>query len=138
MTADSEKLIIKAPHFLKDELNTFVSCSGRCREELKPANLKNYVLLPNDYPKNLIIYDKVSYCIAKAISKVQNLPRKPYQSILVYYYLDKLYGCEVQKKIGYSRARYTVFKKKAIAEFTNYFNFFVAKEGLTSIIELVD
>ena len=133
-----EKLVIKSAHFLKYELNTFVACAGRQRDEVKPANLKNYVFLPSDYPERLIIYDKVTYCIAKAISKVENLPRKPYQSILIYYYLDKLYGYEVQKKIGYSKTRYTVFKKKAIAEFTQYFNFFVAQQGLSSIIELTD
>lgn len=133
-----KKLVIRTEHFLKYELNTFIDCAGRRRDEVKPANLKNYLFLPNDYPEKLIIYDRVTYCIAKAISKVENLPRKPYQSILIYYYLDKLYGYEVQKKIGYSKTRYTVFKKKAIAEFTQYFNFFVAQQGLSSIIELTD
>lgn len=133
-----KKLVIRTEHFLKYELNTFIDCAGRKREEVKPANLKNYVFLPSNYPESLIIYDRVTYCIAKAISKVENLPQKPYQSILIYYYLDKLYVYEVQKKIGYSNSRFRVFKRRAIDEFTHYFNFYVEKEGLSSIIELVN
>ena len=133
-----KKLVIRTEHFLKYELNTFIDCAGRKREEVKPANLKNYVFLPSNYPESLIIYDRVTYCIAKAISEVENLPQKPYQSILIYYYLDKLYVYEVQKKIGYSNSRFGVFKRRAIDEFTHYFNFYVEKEGLSSIIELVN
>lgn len=133
-----KKLVIRTEHFLKYELNTFIDCAGRKREEVKPANLKNYVFFPSNYPESLIIYDRVTYCIAKAISKVENLPQKPYQSILIYYYLDKLYVYEVQKKIGYSNSRFRVFKRRAIDEFTHYFNFYVEKEGLSSIIELVN
>ena len=133
-----KKLVIRTEHFLKYELNAFIDCAGRKREEVKPANLKNYVFFPSNYPESLIIYDRVTYCIAKAISKVENLPQKPYQSILIYYYLDKLYVYEVQKKIGYSNSRFRVFKRRAIDEFTHYFNFYVEKEGLSSIIELVN
>lgn len=133
----NEKLILNASHFLKYELDDFVSLSGRQRMELKPTNLNNLHSFADDYPSLLKLSEKVTFCVAKAISRLPNQHKKPYQDIFIYYYLEGLYSYEVVSKIGYSIRRYSAFKRQAIVEFTNYFNFYALKYGLASDIELI-
>ncbi len=135
---ETRTVIIKASYFLKFVLDKIVNLSGRQRTDLKPDNLVNLHPLADYFPLRLKQAERLTYCVAKAISKMHDEPRKPYQTIIILYYLDELYSREVQEKVGYSHSRYGILRKRAEDEFTGYFNYFCNKEGLSNIIKLIN
>lgn len=136
MTA--KKTTIKTMVFFKKWLNSFLAMSGRNLVDLKPANLTNLHPVPDTFKPRIRVAERITYCTAKAINKLHNEPKKPYQDIIIYYYLDELSYYETQKKIGYKSSQYFILKRRALVEFTEYFNSFAEQEGLASIIELVN
>lgn len=112
--------------------------SGRNLVDLKPDNLTNLHPFPDTFKPRIRVAERIIYCTAKAISELHNEPKKPYQGIIIYYYLDELSYYETQKKIKYKSSQYFILKRRALVEFTEYFNSFAEQEGLASIIELVN
>ncbi|AKG66307.1 hypothetical protein [Lactobacillus helveticus] len=135
---ETRVVIIKASYFLKFVLDKIVNLSGRQGIDLKPDNLANLHPLADYFPLRLKQAKRLTYCVAKAIRKMHDEPRKPYQTIIILYYLDELYSREVQEKVGYSHSRYGILRKRAEDEFTGYFNYFCNKEGLSNIIKLIN
>ena len=135
---EAKTVNINASHFLKYDLDKIINYSGRQRIDLKPDNLANLHPLADYFPLRLKQAERLTYCVAKAISKMHDEPRKPYQTIIILYYLDELYSREVQEKVGYSHSRYGILRKRAEDEFTGYFNYFCDKEGLSSLFKLIN
>lgn len=136
MTANTKKMSITTTYFFEYALDLFINFSGLQRVDLKPENLKNLHPFPDNYSTRCRNFERITYCTAKAIAQLHNEPKRPYQDIMVSYYLDELNSYQVQNKIGYSSSRYAVLKKRAMTEFTKRFNSLIAKEGLSYVIEL--
>lgn len=136
MTA--KKTIVKTTDFFKRWLDIFLAFSGKQLADLKPDNLVNLYPFENTYSPRIQVAERIIYCTAKSINMLKNEPKEPYQDIIIYYYLDKLYSYEVQKRINYASSQYFVFKRNALTEFTKYFNMFAKQEGLASIIKLAN
>src|SRR5699024_5239323 len=129
---------IKTSHFLKYELDRFLAFSARHRTDLKPANIQNLHPFADRFSEYIKASERITYCVAKAIEQLENKPRKPYQDIFIYYYLDEYTSFKTAELVGYAMSRYHYFKRQAMNEFTGFFNSFAAKEGLASLIELVN
>ena len=133
----SDKAVIDAKTFLKTNLYYLINISGHFPTDLMPANIDKFRLRDKDiYSSNIKQAENVLYCVALAIRDCKDEPRKPYRTILIDLYLKDMLNLEVQQEIGYSRSRYNAFKKQALQDFTQRFNYYAVQEGISSLIEL--
>lgn len=133
----SDKAVIDAKTFLKTNLYYLINISGHFPTDLMPANIDKFRLRDKDiYSSNIKQAENVLYCVALAIRDCKDEPRKPYRTILIDLYLKDMLNLEVQQEIGYSRSRYNAFKRQALQDFTQRFNYYAVQEGISSLIEL--
>ena len=133
----SDKAVIDAKTFLKTNLFYLINISGHFPTDLMPANIDKFRLRDKDiYSSNIKQAENVLYCVALAIRDCKDEPRKPYRTILIDLYLKDMLNLEVQQEVGYSRSRYNTFKKQALQDFTQRFNYYAVQEGISSLIEL--
>lgn len=133
----SDKAVIDAKTFLKTNLYYLINISGHFPTDLMPANIDKFRLRDKDiYSSNIKQAENVLYCVALAIRDCKDEPRKPYRTILIDLYLKDMLNLEVQQEVGYSRSRYNAFKKQALQDFTQRFNYYAVQEGISSLIEL--
>ena len=133
----SDKAVIDAKSFLKTNLYYLINISGHFPTDLMPANIDKFRLRDKDiYSSNIKQAENVLYCVALAIRDCKDEPRKPYRTILIDLYLKDMLNLEVQQEVGYSRSRYNTFKKQALQDFTQRFNYYAVQEGISSLIEL--
>lgn len=133
----SDKAVIDAKTFLKTNLYYLINISGHFPTDLMPANIDKFRLRDKDiYSSNIKQAENVLYCVALAIRDCKDEPRKPYRAILIDLYLKDMLNLEVQQEVGYSRSRYNTFKKQALQDFTQRFNYYAVQEGISSLIEL--
>lgn len=133
----SDKAVIDAKTFLKTNLYYLINISGHFPTDLMPANIDKFRLRDKDiYSSNIKQAENVLYCVALAIRDCKDEPRKPYRTILIDLYLKDMLNLEVQQEVGYSRSRYNTFKKQALQDFTQRFNYYAVQEGISSLIEL--
>ena len=133
----SDKAVIDAKTFLKTNLYYLINISGHFPTDLMPANIDKFRLRDKDiYSSNIKQAENVLYCVALAIRDCKEEPRKPYRTILTDLYLKDMLNLEVQQEIGYSRSRYNAFKRQALQDFTQRFNYYAVQEGISSLIEL--
>ena len=133
----SDKAVIDAKTFLKTNLYYLINISGHFRTDLMPANIDKFRLRDKDiYSSNIKQAENVLYCVALAIRDCKDEPRKPYRTILIDLYLKDMLNLEVQQEVGYSRSRYNAFKRQALQDFTQRFNYYAVQEGISSLIEL--
>lgn len=130
------KAVIDARTFFKKYFDRFVRISGYSFADLMPANINNLQLRNSDYSNKIKQAEQVIHCVARAINDCMSEPRKPYRAILTGVYLKKELNWQVRNEIGYSNTRYYVFKKQALEEFTERFNYYAVKEGINTLIEL--
>lgn len=133
---DAIKLTTK--EFFKKYFYRLVAMSGRSNDELLPANIENFHPLDDCFPAKLRQADALVYCAGKAISECEDIKRKPYRTILVECYLNELLNREIYNKLNYSSSRYNVLKSRALSEFTNRFNYWVAKQGVKPLVQLIN
>lgn len=132
-----DKAVIDAKSFLKTNLYYLINISGHFPTDLMPANIDKFRLRDKDiYSSNIKQAENVLYCVALAIRDCKDEPRKPYRTILIDLYLKDMLNLEVQQEVGYSRSRYNTFKKQALQDFTQRFNYYAVQEGISSLIEL--
>ena len=132
-----DKAVIDAKSFLKTNLYYLINISGHFPTDLMPANIDKFRLRDKDiYSSNIKQAENVLYCVALAIRDCKDEPRKPYRTILIDLYLKDMLNLEVQQEIGYSRSRYNAFKRQALQDFTQRFNYYAVQEGISSLIEL--
>lgn len=132
-----DKAVIDAKGFLKTNLYYLINISGHFPTDLMPANIDKFRLRDKDiYSSNIKQAENVLYCVALAIRDCKDEPRKPYRTILIDLYLKDMLNLEVQQEVGYSRSRYNTFKKQALQDFTQRFNYYAVQEGISSLIEL--
>lgn len=133
----SDKAVIDAKTFLKTNLYYLINISGHFPTDLMPANIDKFRLRDKDiYSSNIKQAENVLYCVALAIRDCKDEPRKPYRTILIDLYLKDMLNLEVQQEVGYSRSRYNAFKRQALQDFTQRFNYYAVQEGISSLIEL--
>ena len=133
----SDKTVMDAKTFLKTNLYYLINISGHFPTDLMPANIDKFRLRDKDiYSSNIKQAENVLYCVALAIRDCKDEPRKPYRTILIDLYLKDMLNLEVQQEIGYSRSRYNAFKRQALQDFTQRFNYYAVQEGISSLIEL--
>ncbi|WP_270781390.1 hypothetical protein [Lactobacillus amylovorus] len=133
----SNKAVIDAKAFLKKNLYYLINISGHFLTDLMPANIDNFHLRDKgNYSDDIKQAENVLYCVALAIRDCKEEPRKPYRTILIDLYLKDMLNLEVQQEIGYSRSRYNAFKRQALQDFTQRFNYYAVQEGISSLIEL--
>lgn len=133
----SDKAVMDAKTFLKTNLYYLINISGYFPTDLMPANIDKFRLRDKDiYSSNIKQAENVLYCVALAIRDCKDEPRKPYRTILIDLYLKDMLNLEVQQEVGYSRSRYNTFKKQALQDFTQRFNYYAVQEGISSLIEL--
>lgn len=133
----SNKAVIDAKAFLKKNLYYLINISGHFLTDLMPANIDNFHLRDKgNYSDDIKQAENVLYCVALAIRDCKEEPRKPYRTILTDLYLKDMLNLEVQQEIGYSRSRYNAFKRQALQDFTQRFNYYAVQEGISSLIEL--
>lgn len=133
----SDKVVIDAKTFLKTNLYYLINISGHFPTDLMPANIDKFRLRDKDiYSSNIKQAENVLYCVALAIRDCKDEPRKPYRTILIDLYLKDMLNLEVQQEVGYSRSRYNAFKRQALQDFTQRFNYYAVQEGISSLIEL--
>lgn len=133
----SDKAVMDAKTFLKTNLYYLINISGHFPTDLMPANIDKFRLRDKDiYSSNIKQAENVLYCVALAIRDCKDEPRKPYRTILIDLYLKDMLNLEVQQEVGYSRSRYNTFKKQALQDFTQRFNYYAVQEGISSLIEL--
>ena len=126
-----------AKTFLKTNLYYLINISGHFPTDLMPANIDKFRLRDKDiYSSNIKQAENVLYCVALAIRDCKDEPRKPYRTILIDLYLKDMLNLEVQQEVGYSRSRYNAFKRQALQDFTQRFNYYAVQEGISSLIEL--
>lgn len=132
-----DKVVIDAKTFLKKNLYYLINISGHFPTDLMPVNIDNFHLRDKgNYSDDIKQAENVLYCVALAIRDCKEEPRKPYRTILIDLYLKDMLNLEVQQEIGYSRSRYNAFKKQALQDFTQRFNYYTVQEGISSLIEL--
>lgn len=132
-----DKAVIDAKSFLKTNLYYLINISGHFPTDLMPANIDKFRLRDKDiYSSNIKQAENVLYCVALAIRDCKDEPRKPYRTILIDLYLKDMLNLEVQQEVGYSRSRYNAFKRQALQDFTQRFNYYAVQEGISSLIEL--
>ena len=133
----SDKAVIDAKTFLKTNLYYLINISGHFPTDLMPANIDKFRLRDKDiYSSNIKQAENVLYCVALAIRDCKDEPRKPYRTILIDLYLKDMLNLEVQQEVGYSRSRYNAFKRQALQDFTQRFNYYAVQECISSLIEL--
>lgn len=133
----SDKTVMDAKTFLKTNLYYLINISGHFPTDLMPANIDKFRLRDKDiYSSNIKQAENVLYCVALAIRDCKDEPRKPYRTILIDLYLKDMLNLEVQQEVGYSRSRYNAFKRQALQDFTQRFNYYAVQEGISSLIEL--
>lgn len=137
--AQTSKIIqIETKDFFDNYFFRFEAIAGRNREELFPENIDNYVLMnPDKFQDRLREADKIVYCTGKAINECEDVKRKPYRTILVDYYLKQMMNKEVAEAIGYSLSRYSILKTRALMEFADSFNYWIAQQDVKPVFKLV-
>lgn len=138
MTETNEAIQIETKDFFNNYFFRFEAIAGRDHEELFPENIDNYVLMnPDEFSDRFKEADKIVYCTGKAISECEDIKHKPYRTILVDYYLKQMMNREVAEAIGYSNSRYSLLKTRALMEFTDSFNYWVAQQDVKPAFKLI-
>lgn len=138
MTETSEAIQIETKEFFDKYFFRLQAIAGRNYKELFPENIDGYVMLnPNKFPERFTKADKIVYCAGKAISECEDEKRKPYKTILVDYYLKQMMNREVAEAIGYSMSRLSFLKTRALMEFTDSFNYWIAQQDIKPAVRLI-
>lgn len=134
MNKKDDVLQIDTRIFFNRHLDRLTAISGRQRQDLMPNNLCKLMPLDEKFSPKIRCAERLTYCVAKAISKCQDKPKKPFKTILTYAYLQE----KIRKRVGYSHSRYSELKRMALEEFTKYFNYLIKEEGVSSSVELIN
>ena len=138
MNKKDDVLQIDTRIFFNRHLDRLTAISGRQRQDLMPDNLYKLMPLDKKFSPKIRCAERLTYCVAKAISKCQDKPKKPFKTILICAYLQEIPDYEIRKRVGYSHSRYSELKRMALEEFTKYFNYLIKEEGISSSVELIN
>ena len=129
---------IKVKSFFKDDsFRQIVLYSGRSRMDLVPSNIDNLEPYSINESEKVNYCERLTYCIAKAISKCKEERRKPFQTILILTYLKCIPTNEVKETIGYKPSQFWKLKRQAQQEFAMYFNHYKDKYDIDKTFKLI-
>lgn len=128
---------VNAYKFFDKYFDHILSVSGRLPMDLMPDNIDN-AKPSNDerFTPDIVQAETIAYCVALAINDCQDVPKKPYKTILVDVYLKCMSNTDAMQDVSYSPSFYAILKRRAINEFAERFNFYAIKNDVSSIIKL--
>ena len=119
----------KADQYLKHDFERYLRLCGAHRTDISSPSMSGMPSgsFANHEEEKLVdgLYAAcVVDCVQATIANCQNSDlRKPYQTILIDYYLKGMQGYKVAQRIGYSDRQFATKKQLALCEFADRFEY---------------